>query len=227
LAAGQSIGSGLVVHKAYVDVNEEGAEATAATAVVEEIRSGHARPVFRTDHPFVFLIRDTRNGSVLFLGRVVNPDGPLGHVEEAGEVHRQDAREVGLGVLRERLGDEYPCVVDQHIDPAEPLDRAADDLVGDCRVGDVAGDCQHVRRGVGLDRPGVGDDPIAAVEESPDQAGPDPLRRPRDDGDLTLGAHDEPPFGISCDVTCRRMLSGRTTLRAGLQSLWHWSPAFP
>jgi serpin B len=62
-----------VVHKAYVGVNEEGTEAAAATAVVEEIRSGRAIPVFRADHPFVFLIRDTRNGSILFLGRVVNP----------------------------------------------------------------------------------------------------------------------------------------------------------
>jgi serpin B len=63
-----------VVHKAYVDVNEKGTEAAAATGVVVTLTSAAPqRPVFRADHPFVFLIRDTRNGSVLFLGRVVNP----------------------------------------------------------------------------------------------------------------------------------------------------------
>jgi serpin B len=63
-----------VVHKAYVDVNEEGTEAAAATGVVVGVRSAPAaKPEFRADHPFVFLIRDTRNDSVLFLGRLVEP----------------------------------------------------------------------------------------------------------------------------------------------------------
>jgi serine protease inhibitor len=63
-----------VIHKAYVDVNEEGTEAAAATAVV--VRGESKRPpvpVFRADHPFLFLIRDQRTGSILFLGRLVNP----------------------------------------------------------------------------------------------------------------------------------------------------------
>ena len=64
-----------VIHKAFVDVNEEGTEAAAATAVVmtkgEAI--GPPRPIFRADHPFLFLIRDNRTGSILFLGRVMNP----------------------------------------------------------------------------------------------------------------------------------------------------------
>jgi serpin B len=63
-----------VVHKAFVDVNEEGTEAAAATGVVVGVKSvPAAKPEFRADHPFVFLIRDTRNGSVLFLGRLVAP----------------------------------------------------------------------------------------------------------------------------------------------------------
>jgi serpin B len=63
-----------VIHKAFVDVNEEGTEAAATTAViavpggVEEIG-----PSFVADHPFVFLIRDKHNCSILFLGRVTNP----------------------------------------------------------------------------------------------------------------------------------------------------------
>jgi serpin B len=62
-----------VVHKAYVDVNEEGTEAAAATGVVVTLRAAPAHPEFRADHPFVFLIRDNHSGSILFVGRVVNP----------------------------------------------------------------------------------------------------------------------------------------------------------
>jgi len=63
-----------VIHKAFVDVNEEGTEAAAATAVVMRMTSiGPQIPVFRADHPFVFLIRDNHSGSILFIGRVMNP----------------------------------------------------------------------------------------------------------------------------------------------------------
>jgi serpin B len=64
-----------VIHKAYVDVNEQGTEAAAATAVigVRMAAKGPAMPVFRADHPFVFAIRDNKTGSILFLGRVENP----------------------------------------------------------------------------------------------------------------------------------------------------------
>ena len=63
-----------VVHKAFVDVNEEGTEAAAATGVVMGLKSVPVSPlVFRADHPFLFLIRHNSSGSVLFLGRVVNP----------------------------------------------------------------------------------------------------------------------------------------------------------
>jgi serpin B len=64
-----------VIHKAFVDVNEEGTEAAAATAVV--MRATAIRPeeipVFRADHPFLFLIRDNGSGSILFIGRMMNP----------------------------------------------------------------------------------------------------------------------------------------------------------
>jgi serpin B len=65
-----------VIHKAFVDVNEKGTEAAAATAVVIAASSAppqFPRATFRADHPFSFLIRDNRTGSVLFAGRVVNP----------------------------------------------------------------------------------------------------------------------------------------------------------
>jgi serpin B len=65
-----------VVHKAFVDVNEEGTEAAAATGVVMRMNAvmmPRPTPIFRADHPFIFLIRDNHSGSVLFLGRLVDP----------------------------------------------------------------------------------------------------------------------------------------------------------
>jgi serpin B len=58
-----------VIHEAVVEVNEEGTESAAATGVVMK-RGG---PVFRADHPFLFLIRDDRTGGLLFMGRLVKP----------------------------------------------------------------------------------------------------------------------------------------------------------
>ena len=62
---------GMVIHEARVEVTEEGTEAGAATAV--QMKKGPAPAVFTADHPFLFLVRDKRSGSILFLGRVVNP----------------------------------------------------------------------------------------------------------------------------------------------------------
>jgi len=65
-----------VIHKAFVEVNEEGTEAAAATGAVARamaVRRPQPIPTFRADHPFSFLIRDTRSGAILFLGRLVNP----------------------------------------------------------------------------------------------------------------------------------------------------------
>lgn len=63
-----------VIHKAFVDVNEKGTEAAAATGVVIRATSAPPPPpTFRADRPFAFLIRDNRTGAFLFLGRVVNP----------------------------------------------------------------------------------------------------------------------------------------------------------
>lgn len=64
-----------VIHQAYVDVNEEGTEAAAATAVVIKLTSIEVVPEFRADHPFVFLIQDTETGNILFIGRIMNPSG--------------------------------------------------------------------------------------------------------------------------------------------------------
>jgi serpin B len=66
-----------VYHKAWVEVNEEGTEAAAATAVTFVTLSSMAPPppdpVFLADHPFLFAIRHRGSGAILFLGRLVDP----------------------------------------------------------------------------------------------------------------------------------------------------------
>lgn len=65
-----------VLHKAFIDVNEEGTEAAAATGVVigvTSIMDPQPVPVFKADHPFLFLIQEKQTGSVLFFGRLQNP----------------------------------------------------------------------------------------------------------------------------------------------------------
>jgi serpin B len=62
-----------VLHQAFVEVNETGTEAAAATAVVIDRKLDPQRVVFRADHPFFFVIRDLQSGSILFMGRMVDP----------------------------------------------------------------------------------------------------------------------------------------------------------
>ncbi|MDD3101841.1 MAG: serpin family protein [Patescibacteria group bacterium] len=66
-----------VIHQAFVDVNEEGTEAAAATGISMGITSApppQKIPVFQADHPFIFVIQDKDNGNILFFGRVSNPN---------------------------------------------------------------------------------------------------------------------------------------------------------
>jgi serpin B len=78
MSTGERLKISEVLHKAFVDVNEQGTEAAAATAVLIETTAAPIpqEPVdFTADHPFVFLLRDNRTGAILFLGRVVDPRG--------------------------------------------------------------------------------------------------------------------------------------------------------
>jgi len=63
-----------VIHKAFVDVYEEGTEAAAATGLTMMTGMPPKLPVFRADHPFVFLIRHKPSGCILFMGRVTKPE---------------------------------------------------------------------------------------------------------------------------------------------------------
>ena len=67
---GHDLSLSFVVHQAFVDVNEEGTEAAAATAVGANFTPSPPPPTFRADHPFLFLILDKRSDSILFVGRV-------------------------------------------------------------------------------------------------------------------------------------------------------------
>ena len=63
-----------VVHKAFVEVNEEGTEAAAATGVIIRTTSiGPPPKTFRADRPFIFLIRENESGKILFMGRICDP----------------------------------------------------------------------------------------------------------------------------------------------------------
>uniref|UniRef100_A0A1A8KIH4 Leukocyte elastase inhibitor n=1 Tax=Nothobranchius kuhntae TaxID=321403 RepID=A0A1A8KIH4_NOTKU len=63
-----------VYHKAFVEVNEEGTEAAAATAAVMMLRCALRPAAFIADHPFLFFIRHNPSNSVLFAGRYCSPE---------------------------------------------------------------------------------------------------------------------------------------------------------
>jgi len=66
-----------VIHKTFVEVNEEGTKAAAATAVIIFTKSApiiEEPVIFKADHPFIFLVRDKEASSILFMGRVMDPN---------------------------------------------------------------------------------------------------------------------------------------------------------
>ena len=64
-----------VIHQAFIEVNEEGTEAAAATGFgMSEVESmPPPTPIFKADHPFIFIIQQKETGNILFMGRVNNP----------------------------------------------------------------------------------------------------------------------------------------------------------
>jgi len=62
-----------VFHKAFIEVNEQGTEAAAATAVVVATKSIQRVQSFIANRPFLFLIKEKSTGTILFMGRVVDP----------------------------------------------------------------------------------------------------------------------------------------------------------
>jgi len=79
MTGGLDLFVGAALHKAFVEVNEKGTEAAAATALMSPGAAEGLEetvpfvPAFRADHPFLFLIHDRATGCILFLGRVTDP----------------------------------------------------------------------------------------------------------------------------------------------------------
>jgi len=71
----QSLFISKIVHKAYIEINEDGTEAAAATAVVMDRKSASNEPpkAFRADHPFIFMIKENTTNTILFVGHFVQP----------------------------------------------------------------------------------------------------------------------------------------------------------
>ncbi|MBE9517311.1 MAG: serpin family protein, partial [Bacteroidetes bacterium] len=64
-----------VIHQTFIDVQEEGTEAAAATIVeIKELSSpGGASITFHADHPFLYLIKENSTGAIVFMGKVGRP----------------------------------------------------------------------------------------------------------------------------------------------------------
>jgi serpin B len=63
-----------VIHQAFIEVNEEGTEAAAATGIgMMPTSMPPPTPIFKADHPFIFIIQQNETGNILFMGRVNNP----------------------------------------------------------------------------------------------------------------------------------------------------------
>jgi serpin B len=71
--AGKNLFLSDVFHKAFVLVDEVGTEAAAATGAVISVKSLPMTTVMKVDHPFLFFVRNTKTGDILFAGRVANP----------------------------------------------------------------------------------------------------------------------------------------------------------
>ncbi|XP_028642605.1 neuroserpin isoform X1 [Grammomys surdaster] len=62
------------VHKSFIEVNEEGSEAAAASGMIAISRMAVLYPQVIVDHPFFFLIKNRKTGTILFMGRVMHPE---------------------------------------------------------------------------------------------------------------------------------------------------------
>lgn len=63
-----------IVHKSFIEVNEEGSEAAAASGMIAISRMAVLYPQVIVDHPFLFLIKIRKTGTILFMGRVMHPE---------------------------------------------------------------------------------------------------------------------------------------------------------
>uniref|UniRef100_A0A8D2B2Y0 Serpin domain-containing protein n=1 Tax=Sciurus vulgaris TaxID=55149 RepID=A0A8D2B2Y0_SCIVU len=74
MTGSQGLSVSKAVHKSFVEVNEEGTQAAAASGIVIEVTSSPVRESFCCDHPFLFFILQKKTNSILFFGRVSSPE---------------------------------------------------------------------------------------------------------------------------------------------------------
>ncbi|XP_051934226.1 neuroserpin [Hippocampus zosterae] len=74
VAGGKELYIGRAVQKAYLEVTEEGAEGAVGSGMIAQTRTLVLYPQVMADHPFFFIIRNRRTGSILFMGRVLTPE---------------------------------------------------------------------------------------------------------------------------------------------------------
>ncbi|XP_030622594.1 neuroserpin [Chanos chanos] len=81
MSEGKDLFIGRAVQKAYLEVTEEGAEGAAGSGMIALTRTLVLYPQVMADHPFFFIIRNRKTGSILFMGRVMNPEviEPIDH----------------------------------------------------------------------------------------------------------------------------------------------------
>ncbi|XP_006837603.1 PREDICTED: serpin B11 [Chrysochloris asiatica] len=73
MSAAKNLYLSKVIHKSYVDVNEEGTEAAAATGDIIVVKRLPIRAQFKANHPFLFFIRHIRTNMILFCGKLASP----------------------------------------------------------------------------------------------------------------------------------------------------------
>jgi len=122
-----------VYHDTFIEVDEKGTEAAAATGVVICTESGPANPFeIVVDRPFVFFIRDRRTGSILFFGRVLEPKDPveglLGGVSPTSTYSHATGRlSTTRGTTQSGLLSPAPCLssTQRHLPSPPPSSSAA------------------------------------------------------------------------------------------------------
>jgi hypothetical protein len=111
-------------------------------------------------------------------------DHALGDVEEPGQVHRGGREVVLRRVLGEGLADVEPRVVDQGVDPTEPIERLVDHALCGPHLGDVTLDSEVALVVGGRHRAGDADDRVAGPAVAGSEAGADPSGGAGDDRNL-------------------------------------------
>lgn len=118
----KSLSLGTVVHKTFIEIDEDQTEAVAATAATIRITGLPRYKIFKADHPFVFFIVDNKSKSILFMGRYVQPtDGEklIGeNLATALEVRKNEKFDTAITAVLYVLGDKIISEADfRDIDP--------------------------------------------------------------------------------------------------------------